>query len=209
MNPVHLKTREVVQRIYKQNLPLFKDKYVPGGEGEVSLHYWSRTDSVTEYMDNRNITRAHQGGFNDIMDVFTDKQRTIIPTCRENTHRLGTPAPPQPLLCRPAQEHIIQLWTSETNIKAATLQEFRVITDPASYWYLDCGFGGWIGNQMQDKSWCTYVHWQKSYSFNPVKGLTPEEAKLVLSGEVFLWGEQVDETNIDGCQALATRFCCR
>lgn len=149
-------------------------------------------------MDKSKITRAHEGGFNDLMDVFTDRQHTILRAAGKTPivweeplllHNLSSIAQHKDI--------IIQLWTSETNIKAATSQGFRVITGPASYWYLDCGFGGWIGNQMQDNPWCTYAHWQRIYSFNPVKGLTPEEAKLVLGGEVLLWGEQVDETNVD------------
>ncbi|KAG0206907.1 hypothetical protein BGX33_007162 [Mortierella sp. NVP41] len=85
--------------------------------------------------------------------MFTDRQMNMI--------RVAGRTPivwEEPLLWRKLsaianhKDTVIQLWTSEKNIEAATSQGLR---------------------------------------------LAPEEAKLVLSGEVLLWGEQVDETNVD------------
>lgn len=42
-----------------------------------------------------------------------------------------------------------------------------------------------------------YKTWQKIYLFNPVEGLTDDEAKLVIGGEVVLWSEQSDTTNFE------------
>lgn len=35
------------------------------------------------------------------------------------------------------------------------------------------------------------------YTYDPVAGLTAEEAKFVLGGEVHIWSEQIDAQNLD------------
>lgn len=35
------------------------------------------------------------------------------------------------------------------------------------------------------------------YTYDPVAGLTAEEAKLILGGEVHIWSEQIDAQNLD------------
>ncbi|KAF9141091.1 woronin body major protein, partial [Mortierella sp. GBA39] len=39
--------------------------------------------------------------------------------------------------------------------------------------------------------------WQRIYSFDFTEGLTAAEAKHVIGGEVAMWSEQADSTNID------------
>jgi len=57
-------------------------------------------------------------------------------------------------------------------------------------WYLNDGFGN--GNQVSD--------WTAVYNLDPLNGtdhlLTPEEQKLVIGGEVSLWGEEINENNL-------------
>ncbi|KAF9198215.1 hypothetical protein BGZ59_004803, partial [Podila verticillata] len=88
--------------------------------------------------------------------------------------------------------------TEYMDSKGIPRTEAGVITGSADYWYLDCGFGDWLGNWTLGVSWCDpYKSWQKIYSFNPLQGLSAKEAKSVLGGEALLWGEQVDDTNLD------------
>ncbi|KAG0277179.1 hypothetical protein BGZ95_006371 [Linnemannia exigua] len=47
-------------------------------------------------------------------------------------------------------------------------------------------------------SWCDpYKTWQRIYAFDFTEGLTAEEAKHVIGGEVAMWAEQADSVNID------------
>ncbi|KAJ7094815.1 hypothetical protein C8R44DRAFT_890240 [Mycena epipterygia] len=39
--------------------------------------------------------------------------------------------------------------------------------------------------------------WQKSYTFNPLAGLSSDQAHLVLGGQELLWTEQSDAQNLD------------
>lgn len=41
------------------------------------------------------------------------------------------------------------------------------------------------------------LSWQQMLSFDPLAGLTADQHKLVMGGQVSLWSEQADETNLD------------
>lgn len=63
----------------------------------------------------------------------------------------------------------------------------------------DCGLGGWLGNSTTGESWCTFVTWQKMYSFDPYNGTegVTNGRERVLGGEAALWVEQTDPNNLD------------
>lgn len=197
LNPVHSKTYQVIQGVYDQVLPLFKDKFVHGGADEVNFNCWNATASVTDMMERKHIPRTKEG-FDRILDGFTERQHEMLrqagkrPIVWEEpllAHNLAT--------IKENKDVVIQVWTSAENIKKTVRQGYDVITGSADYWYMDCGFGDWLGNWTMGKSWCAYSDWQKAYSFNPLQGLNRKESKKVLGGEALLWGEQVDNTNLD------------
>ncbi|CAJ0838021.1 8977_t:CDS:10 [Entrophospora sp. SA101] len=66
---------------------------------------------------------------------------------------------------------VVQVWTNAKHVKKVVNQGYRVVTGSSDYWYLDCGHGAW--------------------------GLTPEESKFVIGGEVLLWSEQSDSMNYE------------
>ena len=72
--------------------------------------------------------------------------------------------------------------------------------------YLDCGRGQWLSFANGDafetfypfNDWCGPTKsWALVYSHDPTAGLTAEEAKLVLGGEVAVWSETIDPQNLD------------
>ncbi|KAG0299827.1 hypothetical protein BGZ98_009725 [Dissophora globulifera] len=198
LNPVVPKTYKVVQGVYDQILPLYKDKYFHAGADEVNINCWNNTESIIEYMKTNDIART-DAGFDRILNEFVSKQHDMLrqqgrtPIVWEEpllNHELKT--------LKQNKDTVIQVWTSAQNIKNTVKKGYKVIAGSADYWYLDCGFGDWLGNWTQGRSWCDpYKSWQKVYSFNPIMGLTEKEAKNVLGGEALLWSEQVDDTNLD------------
>ncbi|XP_047062686.1 beta-hexosaminidase 2-like [Lolium rigidum] len=86
---------------------------------------------------------------------------------------------------------------------------YRAIVSSATFYYLDCGHGDFVGNNSvyddqrsdydtQGGSWCgPFKTWQRVYDYDIVHGLTAQEAKLVIGGEVALWTEQADATVLD------------
>ncbi|KAG0373350.1 hypothetical protein BGX24_011821 [Mortierella sp. AD032] len=90
---------------------------------------------------------------------------------------------------------IIQVWKDATNAKKVIAQGRPVILSSSEFWYLDCGAGGWlIGSEGQ--SWCKFASWQRIYSYALTDGMTEEEQKMIYGGEICMWGEQTDSSNL-------------
>jgi len=115
------------------------------------------------------------------------------------------------------EKYIIQLWSDTNNTVIAHIVEegFPVIFSPWDKWYLDCGFGAWVG---EGNNWCApYKGWKTIYDVNPFKVLqnmnvtldravdnarvpviaAPSPRELVLGGTVAMWSEQVDEHSVE------------
>ncbi|KAG7293117.1 hypothetical protein NEMBOFW57_003163 [Staphylotrichum longicolle] len=104
------------------------------------------------------------------------------------------------------QDTVVQSWLGGSSVKQLTGKGFKVIDSNYNYWYLDCGRGQWVnwanggafamGFPFND--WCGPTKsWRLVYSHDPTANLTADEAKLVLGGEVAVWSETIDATNLD------------
>lgn len=113
---------------------------------------------------------------------------------------------------------ILQSWNYGTaNIKLMTSLGHQVIVSSSDWFYLDCGFGGFVSNDKRydvdanpdpnnpsfnfglgGGSWCApYKTWQRIYDYDFTFNLTVPEAKLVIGAEVAMWSEQSDATVVD------------
>ncbi|KXX82839.1 Beta-hexosaminidase 2 [Madurella mycetomatis] len=104
------------------------------------------------------------------------------------------------------QDTVVQAWLGGSSVKELTGRGFKVIDSNYNFWYLDCGRGQWLnwdngaafelGYPFND--WCNPTKsWRLVYSHNPIANLTAEEAELVLGGEVTMWSETIDPSNLD------------
>ncbi|KAI0049453.1 glycoside hydrolase family 20 protein [Auriscalpium vulgare] len=97
-----------------------------------------------------------------------------------------------------SNETVVMVWISSDDAAAVAQKGFKIVHAPSDYFYLDCGAGGWVGNFPSGNSWCEpFKTWQKAYSFNPLSGLSADQAKLVLGGQQLLWTEQSGPQNLD------------
>lgn len=93
---------------------------------------------------------------------------------------------------------LVLVWISSDDVKAVAEKGFGIIHSASDYFYLDCGAGGWVGDDPTTNSWCEpFKTWQYSYSFNPTANLTEAESKLVKGGQHLLWTEQSGPQNLD------------
>lgn len=75
----------------------------------------------------------------------------------------------------------IQVWTNAANIASVTADGYKVIASPSSVWY---------ANYLD-------ITWQTMYAYDPIVGLSAAQASLVIGGEVCLWGEAIDNSNLE------------
>ncbi|KAI5123101.1 hypothetical protein M0805_001457 [Coniferiporia weirii] len=140
---------------------------------------------------------AHSGlSFDQALDVFLKAEHAVIraqgktPIVKEDmilNHNTTLP-----------NTTIAVVWISSQDAKNVTDRGYRIIHQPSDYFYLDCGGGGWLGDDITGNSWCDpFKTWQKIYSFDPLANLTTEEAALVLGGQIPLWSEQSSPQNLD------------
>ncbi|THH02544.1 hypothetical protein EW145_g6734 [Phellinidium pouzarii] len=93
---------------------------------------------------------------------------------------------------------VVMIWISSQDAAAVAAKGFQIVQSPSDYFYLDCGGGGWLGDDVLGNSSCDpFKSWQKAYSFDPFNNLTIEQRSLVLGGQQLLWAEQSGPENLD------------
>lgn len=100
---------------------------------------------------------------------------------------------------------LVQSWLGGTGVADIAAKGHKVIDSNYEYWYLDCGRGQWLtfSNSLLDayapfSDWCSpFKSWERVYSHNPTAGMNASAAALVVGGEVAVWSETIDPTNLD------------
>ncbi|RYP80335.1 hypothetical protein DL769_002515 [Monosporascus sp. CRB-8-3] len=104
------------------------------------------------------------------------------------------------------EDVVVQSWLGDEAVKDLVRRGFKTIVSNYNFWYLDCGRGHWLNfdngpafeTYYPFNDWCSPAKgWRLIYSYDPRAGLTDEEAKLIIGGEVAGWSESIDETIID------------
>lgn len=90
---------------------------------------------------------------------------------------------------------IIEVWISADMMSQVTAAGYKVISAPQDHWYLDHSANTW----------------QVMYTYEPTVGLNATQSALVQGGEVAMWGEHIDDWNIEQMvwprsQAVAERL---
>ena len=172
LNPTLDETYEVLTGILKDIKEATDTNFMHLGGDEVEYGCWEVDDSITQYMEENNIAT-----YPELLGVFVEKAEKIATSMGttsiqwEDTFMAGI---------RPPTTTIFDVWTNSTNIKAVTDAGYRVIAAPQNYWYLD----------HADNTW------DVMYSYDPQVDMTPAQKELIIGGEASMWGEMVDQYNI-------------
>ncbi|EER41863.1 chitobiase [Histoplasma capsulatum var. duboisii H88] len=206
-------TYKVVENVYKELSTHFPDNFFHTGGDEVHPNCFNFSSIIRDW-----FAEDSKRDFNDLLQVWVDKAYPIFkdrPSRRlimwEDVLLGGTHAHTVP------KDVIMQSWNlGPENIKKLTSQGYDVIVSSADFLYLDCGFGGWVGNDPRYNvmfnpdpatpnfnylgpggSWCApYKTWQRIYDYDFTVGLTEDEKKHVIGASAPLWSEQVDDVVI-------------
>ncbi|KAL1993295.1 hypothetical protein VTN49DRAFT_3244 [Thermomyces lanuginosus] len=230
LDPLNDKTYEVVRTVYEELSRIFKDNVFHVGGDELQPNCYNFSKRVMEFL-NEDKTRTND----DVVQYWVDH---AFPMFRNKKDRklliwediaIGEPKAKK----LDKEGLIVQSWNNgRDNVRKLVKEGYDVVVSSSDFWYLDCGFGGYVTNDarynVQDNpdedgtpnfnwggnggSWCApYKTWQRIYNYDFDEGLTEEERKHILGGISPLWSEQVDGTVITGkiwprAAALAERL---
>ncbi|KPI46088.1 Beta-hexosaminidase 1 [Cyphellophora attinorum] len=209
LNP---KTYDVVAGVFKEVAPLFPDNVYHVGGDEIQTGCYNFSSGIVEWLeDDTNRT------WSDLVQYWVDHAFPIFrdsPTRKLMMWEDMIIAPEHAANLGP-ENIILQSWNGGlTNIKNLTSRGYDVVVSSNEFFYLDCGNGGYIGNDPRYNelsnpnasiptfnygglggSWCSpYKTFQRIYDYDFTFNLTDEEASHVIGGETPLWGEQIDDT---------------
>ncbi|XP_047170906.1 beta-hexosaminidase 2-like isoform X2 [Vigna umbellata] len=208
LNPLNPKTYQVLKNVIQDITTLFPEPFFHSGADEIVPGCWKTDSTIQKHLSNGGtLNQVLEKYINNTLPYIVSLNRTVIywedVLLDDTVHVASTILP---------KEHVIlQTWLNgHDHTKKIVSAGYRTIVSSAEFYYLDCGHGTYVGNNSAyDKqedgntgnggSWCApFKTWQTIYNYDITYGLSEEEAKLVLGGEVALWSEQADASVLDG-----------
>ncbi|KAL0089561.1 glycoside hydrolase family 20 protein [Phycomyces blakesleeanus] len=207
LNPINEGAWKLVEDLIKEATHIFPDTLYHAGGDELNTACWPKEKTIVAYAEKHNMT-YNEIWFeweNKLLDfVKTQKKRSII---WEDPIKDGGSMP---------VDTIVQTWLAPPS--TYTAKGHDVIVSNYAYFYLDCGHGGWVGDDERyisptqqetpedtfnyggvGGSWCSpFKTWQRIYSYDMSFEVKDSHPGKVLGGEAALWAEQSDYHVVDG-----------
>ncbi|KAF2752090.1 glycoside hydrolase family 20 protein [Sporormia fimetaria CBS 119925] len=209
------KTYEVTGAVYKEVATLFPDSWFHIGGDELHTNCYNFSSAARAFFDSGKT-------MGDLYQYWVDH---AIPNFRARANKTfimwdDVKMSPQSAATGDVPKDIvIQAWNNGLdNIANLTRDGYRVIVSSSDFLYLDCGIGGWVGNDPRYNvlrnpnatdgtpnfnygggggSWCApYKTWQRIYAYDFTSGLDDAQKALVQGAIAPLWAEQVDDVVI-------------
>ncbi|ORZ17784.1 glycoside hydrolase superfamily [Absidia repens] len=211
LSPISDKGLALVKDLIKEATDTFPDTLYHTGGDEINGKCWEQDKVVGEYLKKHNLSTDELWveWTNKVFDYVKQHTKKRPVSWEDPVNAAKSTGGKFP------KDVIVQTW----NNPAAnyTSQGHDVIISSSDYFYLDCGNGGWIGDddryisptqaQTTDDtfnyggiggSWCSpYKTWQRIYTFDPTHGITKDQPGKVLGVELALWSEQSGPTVLD------------
>ncbi|CBX98249.1 hypothetical protein IAQ61_010347 [Plenodomus lingam] len=205
------KTYEVTAKVYKEMASLFPDNWFHIGGDELFINCNNFSSLAVDFF-------ASGKTMGDLYQVWVDR---ALPNFKAQANKTFIMWEDVKLSAAVAatgtvpKDIIMQAWTNGVDhINKLTADGYRVIVSSSDFIYLDCGYGGWVGNDPRYNvqvnpnatdgglnfnwggtggSWCApYKTWQRIYDFDFTLNLTDTQKALVQGAIAPLWSEQVD-----------------
>ena len=175
------KAIEALQNILIEVMAMFPNSpYIHLGGDEAEDRHWKACSRCQARMAKQGITDARllQKWFMEQMNAFVRRQNHTSVAWADRL-ALGIP-----------EEQIVHVWHAG-ELEQAVAKGFRAIQSQHDYTYFDYGQGPGdtaFGGAPLDSA--------RVYALDPVRGLTPEQAKLVLGPQAQLWTELVTDDHV-------------
>ncbi|XP_062506570.1 uncharacterized protein LOC134183119 [Corticium candelabrum] len=174
LNPATNATFDLIEGLLQEMTGVFPNQYIHLGGDEVNTNCWTKTPSVAAWMKSQNFTtdQAYMYFIERAHKIAHDVGRIPI-NWEEVFNHFGTQLD---------KESIIHVWLNHATAAKIVAAGYRCILSNSDVWYLDH----------------LTVTWEKFYDNDPFQGISdPNQQKLMLGGEVCMWGETVDPSDID------------
>ncbi|KAI8063895.1 glycoside hydrolase superfamily [Gongronella butleri] len=206
LNPLNKKALEITSNLLKEAAKRFPDSVLHMGGDEINGKCWETNKEIAAYLKKHNMTT------DDLWHDWTNKLGAVVEKAKK-----------RPMLWEDgvvsggdfSKNTIIQAWNFPPH--NFTSKGYDVVSSQWDYFYLDCGHGGWVGNDTRyisptqqstpadtfnyggvGGSWCApYKSWQRVYTYDPSYGVKKTDKGKVLGTEVCLWSEQSDPHTVD------------
>lgn len=206
---------EVIEKVHDEIVSIFPDHVVHvGGDEIIPGCYNFSVPTMKWFAEDPSRT------YDDLLQYWLDH---VLPIFKKNKNRRlmmwEDMAVGDPKAKNLPKDVILQSWKLGTeNIKKVTSMGYDVVVASQDWYYLDCGYGGWVTNDQRysDKvnpknesgmasfnyggnggnSCAPYKTWQRIYDYDFDEGLTDEEKKHILGASVEMWTEQADDHTI-------------
>lgn len=166
-------TFDVINGIIEDFRTVFPFKFAHLGGDEVDTGCWERTSHIQNWLNVRNITA--KDAYADFVVRAQDiaiKHGYVPVNWEETFHTFSS---------RLKKETVVHNWFQSGTCAQAVKKGFSCILSDQSSWYLD----------HLDATW------DKFYETEPFSNIeNKDEQDLMLGGEVCMWGETADESNI-------------
>ncbi|KAG2194475.1 hypothetical protein INT46_004845 [Mucor plumbeus] len=208
LDPINDEAFGLVKDLIKEATQTFPDSLYHTGGDEINTACWELDTGIQEYSKKNNLT-THEIWFewtNKLL-TFVNNETEKRPIIWEDPIKDGGSYP---------KNTIVQSWVKPPSTYTSIGHD--VIVTNYDYFYLDCGHGGWVGNDDRylsptqtetstdvfnyggvGGSWCApFKTWQRIYSYDLTYGIEKSHKGKVLGGELAMWSEQTGPTVIDG-----------
>jgi hexosaminidase len=210
---IYPKTYDVVKEVYDELSKVFTDNWFHVGADELQPNCYNFSHFVMEWFaedPTRTYADLTQHWVDHAMPIFNSVENRRLVMWEDIVLSHAAPAH------NVSKDIVMQSWNQGlTNIHKLTADGYDVIVSSSDFLYLDCGQGGWVGNDprynVMEKptdglsfnyggkggSWCgPYKTWQRIYDYDFTLNLTDSQAKHVLGVIAPLWAEQVDDATV-------------
>ncbi|KAI7900400.1 glycoside hydrolase superfamily [Cokeromyces recurvatus] len=209
LNPILNATYDLIHDLILEGTKIFPDTLFHSGGDEINTACWELDQGIKNYVKTHRLSSTKEIWFEftkNILHFITSKAKKR-PIIWEDSIKDGGSY---------SNDTVVQAWIKPPG--TYTKLGYDVIVSNYDYFYLDCGHGGWVGEDERyisssqtetsddvfnyggsGGSWCApFKTWQRIYSFDMTHGIEKSHGGKVLGGETAAWAEQIDENVIDG-----------
>ncbi|KAK2637176.1 hypothetical protein Ddye_031968 [Dipteronia dyeriana] len=201
LNPLNPKTFQVLKNVITDVVNLFPEPFYHAGADEIIPGCWKADPTIRSFLSKGgSLSQVLEKFVNITLSFIVSLNRTVIYCVIYWEDVLLNDLVKVDSSFLPPEHTILQTWNNgPNNTKRIVKAGYRAIVSSSEFYYLDCGHIDFLGNDCQydqpassntgnGGSWCgPFKTWQTIYNYGITYGLSEEEAKLVVGGEVALF----------------------